>query len=471
MLGFFVLEVNLNLQRQINSLINKEHWWNEAQPVVVGVSTGVDSMVLLNSLEHLPKLIRPRIIVAHVNHHLREQSTIEERFITEYCRSHHLELMVGNWDPNDIHSGIEAKARQFRYHFFTEVMDEKGSTILLTAHQANDQAETVLMKLIRSGNLMECQGIQPSRPFHNGKIIRPMLSFSKNNIRAYARSHGLVWYEDETNFGDEVLRNRIRNQILPNLMKENPQVISHLANFAKNLQSEIAGAEELASTFLQHQDLKVKNDRVSAQSDLVKTDQLPILLRTLLKKLTTSVTLSDNQITEIMTLVKDFEKPQGKLQISNAYFFEKSYNSIMFFKQSPNNYDEDRDKSSFVVKLNTWNYDNNGFNFGIFDKNHVPKGKFDRVSYFDLATAQFPLSIRSGQPTDTIELKNGGHQSLRRLLINQKVPSEKRRHVKVLVDSKGQVLAIIGYKESRKSSPSATNGYELLVTRKDVTNE
>lgn len=101
-------------------------------------------------------------------------------------------------------------------------MGRHHAAVLLTAHHADDQAETVLMKLIRGGQLTQLQGILPEQPFAAGKLVRPLLPFSKEQIRTYAHEQQLTWYEDATNQNNDVLRNRIRHQVIPALKQENP---------------------------------------------------------------------------------------------------------------------------------------------------------------------------------------------------------------------------------------------------------
>lgn len=155
------------------NLIKEQQFWQPAEKVVVATSTGVDSMVLLQLLTQLPMGLKPTIIVAHVNHELRAESTTEETYLRQYCEQQQLTLKVAHW-PANAHptTGIEAAARQFRYHFFESVMQTTGAKVLLTAHHGDDQLETLVMKLIRSGELHEMRGIQVSRPFGPGQLVR-----------------------------------------------------------------------------------------------------------------------------------------------------------------------------------------------------------------------------------------------------------------------------------------------------------
>lgn len=137
--------------------------------VIVAVSTGVDSMALLDLLQRLPAGRRPRLLVAHVNHELRDQSTVEEAYLTDYCRQAGLSLRVAHW-PKEDHPehGVEEAARHFRYAFFKRLLTEYHAAAVVTAHHANDLTETMLMKMTRGGQLDQLIGIRDQRPLGRG---------------------------------------------------------------------------------------------------------------------------------------------------------------------------------------------------------------------------------------------------------------------------------------------------------------
>src|SRR5699024_3141379 len=130
---------------------------------------------------------------------------------------------------------MEAAARNFRYDFFRKVMIKEGFDTLLTAHHNNDLAENILMKLIRSGNAYEVVSLKEQRPFGSGQIVRPLLDFSKRQLAEYADIHDINHVQDETNFDNITMRNRLRNNIFPELQKENGQLLSHFRFFDQQL--------------------------------------------------------------------------------------------------------------------------------------------------------------------------------------------------------------------------------------------
>ena len=204
----------MNLMEKFKKNIVGNHQFKSKSTVIVAVSTGVDSMVLLDLLQHISPRQKPRIVVAHVNHQPMRVNG-KRRFLSSIVMN---VVLASIWQcglKDHPQTGIEA-ARTFRYHF-SQIISEENADALMTAHHADDQAETVLMKLIRGGSLNQLIGIKPSQPFEKVVLIRPLLSFSKNEIKDYAVDHQLTWFEDSTNQSNDVLRNRIRHEIVPQL--------------------------------------------------------------------------------------------------------------------------------------------------------------------------------------------------------------------------------------------------------------
>ena len=157
---------------------------------------------------------------------LREASDDEAAFLKDYCQTRGIPYYERVWqDPPQ--NGIEAAAREFRYHFFAETMTLQSYDWLLTAHHADDQMETMLMKMVREGRLQNASGIKRKQPFGNGYLIRPFLTIAKEEIRDYARRRGIAYFEDETNQQTLFQRNRLRHQAVPLLKAENPRALDH----------------------------------------------------------------------------------------------------------------------------------------------------------------------------------------------------------------------------------------------------
>ncbi|MCK8625145.1 tRNA lysidine(34) synthetase TilS [Apilactobacillus sp. M161] len=443
--------------------VRDNHYWSQNDPVVVAVSTGVDSMVLLDLLTKLPPTLKPKIIVAHINHKLRKQSEKERIFLQKYCQQNGLIFELSIWAKN-MHpaTGIEAAGRQFRYAFFKKVMHKYNARILMTAHHANDQAETVLMKLIRGNYISGLSGIELKRSFDTGELIRPLLKFKKNDIKQYAIKNEVKWFEDVTNKDLDVQRNRFRNVILPLMQKENLHAVEHIGEFSEEL-NDLKKTNE----FLLKQTLKYvwnsKNDSLNIKSLSKYPDYIQRSLIVYLifhKKNIKNV--KPKLIDEILTLLKNSHKPQAKFRLTKDVYLTKNYNLCTI--NDDNNETLVNDAKTTSLLINHWYKSIAGFSFGVFDEqfNYGALNEIDRKSTFYLNDKQLPLIVRLTNKNDKITLKNGGHQSAKRIFINKKVPNFFRERAQTLLDKDGRVLSIIGYSESTILK-STDKRYTLLV--------
>ena len=155
------------LVEKVRKLALEQALWQPNTRILIAVSTGVDSMVLLDVMEQLKKT-GVEIGVAHINHNFREQSQEEEAFLGDYCREHQLPFYCEQLTVT-LTSNVEAQARDFRYAFFEKIMKEQQYDVLLTAHHSDDQTETMLMKMIRTGELFASQGIVLNQSFGPGR--------------------------------------------------------------------------------------------------------------------------------------------------------------------------------------------------------------------------------------------------------------------------------------------------------------
>ena len=203
---------------------------------LLGVSGGVDSVVLLHLMQAIPTNDRPQLSVAHINHQLREEADMEEAFVKQLARDYQLPFYSKRWEKEEHpKTGIEEAARSFRYSFFRQLMEEGEFNILMTAHHQDDQVETILMKLTRGSSLEQLVGIQFSQPFSTGYLVRPLLDVSKNELYTFAKQEQLTFVEDVSNKDLSFTRNRFRHSIIPLLKKENPLFNQQIIQFSKDL--------------------------------------------------------------------------------------------------------------------------------------------------------------------------------------------------------------------------------------------
>lgn len=206
---------------------------------LLGVSGGVDSVVLT----HLIHRLQLDFGIAHVNYALRgTDSDADEQLVRELAAAMGVSCHVTQAPIDPSASGIQEKARDLRYHWFKEVLESNTYDLILTAHHADDQLETLFMRLTRASGLEGLGGIQDK----NDMLVRPLLPFSKAEILAYAKEQKLHWREDASNSSAKYLRNAIRHTVLPSFMELSPDTaantltsMQHLRDAFEGIQSQI----------------------------------------------------------------------------------------------------------------------------------------------------------------------------------------------------------------------------------------
>ena len=195
--------------------------------VTVALSGGKDSVALLFALYLLKDEWSISLEAAHFNHHLRsEESDRDECFVEDLCGRFDIPLTVGEEWVKPGEKGLEAAAREARYAFFHTIPGK-----IATAHTADDNAETVLLRMVRGTGLKGLGAIAPK----NGNIIRPMLSITRAEIETFLDQYSLPHVEDSSNGEDDFLRNRIRHSVMPLLRQENPRIGENLSAMALGL--------------------------------------------------------------------------------------------------------------------------------------------------------------------------------------------------------------------------------------------
>lgn len=436
------------LFKQFQRHLLRRRFFIPGETVVVAVSTGVDSMTLLDLLLQLPSNQQPTIVIAHVNHELRRESDTEEQFIRRFAKHHQLQLYVGHWRKSDHpQTGIEDAGRNFRYRFFKQVMRKTGAHILMTAHHADDQAETVLMKLVRGDALPSLRGIAVMRPFASGKLVRPLLPFSKDDIKAYAHRRHLKWFDDATNDSLSITRNRYRHQYLPSLEKENTRAKEHVNEFAMQLNDVLI----VTDTYCQGLFKKIAGSEqnsidLAAWYQLNNAEQRVFLAWWV--RHCGIVNVKQNQFEEIISSLDDRSRPQLKLDLAHSYQLIKNYQQffIQHIEQNKNNLVQLREN---VVELGAW-YPLGQHDFGsVMDAKQASSlGSNVEKHEMWLAPKQLPLTFRPLRSGDRLLIKGHHYQKAHRILIDHHVSSIKRKQQMVLVDANGIVVWLVGQKLS-----------------------
>lgn len=241
--------------QQIRRFIRHHEMLLGKERVLIAVSGGIDSMALLDIMVRLAPTMKLELSVAHFDHGLRgEESQADATFVVEQAKLRGLKSYVGRGDVKRLASlqnlSIEESARKARYQFLTRVAKKHEYSVVLTAHNANDNAETLILNLMRGSGVSGLAAIPPLRLLTDGVIVaRPLLGTERREIEAYAEEVGLEWREDSTNASMKHTRNRVRHELLPMLEGYNPGIVGTLnstAEIMRGLEQYLSHAVDLA---------------------------------------------------------------------------------------------------------------------------------------------------------------------------------------------------------------------------------
>ena len=229
------------MKEKVIDTIKKYKLIEKGDKIVLGVSGGPDSIAMLDILKDLRNKFEFEIYVCHLNHMIRGQEAInDQKYVEQYCNKNQIEFFTKNVNIIEISNnqkiGTEECGRNARYNFFEEILEKTKSNKIATAHNKNDNAETVLMHLLRGSGISGLKGIKPIR---NNKFIKPLIECDRKEIEEYCKQKNLNPCIDKTNFENTYTRNKIRNIVIPYIKKEfNPNIIETLSRLSEVVSSE-----------------------------------------------------------------------------------------------------------------------------------------------------------------------------------------------------------------------------------------
>ncbi len=405
--------------------------------VVFACSGGPDSMCLFHQLLEIRKKIKITLICAHVNHKKRIESDLEYQFVKNSCHQNHI-IFEGTEFNHYQKGNFEANAHQMRHDFFESIIQKYQANYFMTAHHGDDLIETILMRLTRGSTFLGYAGFQFFEKRENYILVRPLITMTKENILNYNQKNHITYVIDKTNEEDEYLRNRFRHHLLPILKKENKKI--HL-KFLK-YQEKICQINE----FL----VKIMTNALTecVVNDNVLIDEFkgldPLIQEMVLESYLYQIYQND------IVLIKEIHKQNiidllisskttGRISLPKKKIGIKTYQTFHITSQLEDEF----------------------YQISLKDKTELPNGhylkkvessyeKSNFVIRLDSDEIKLPLSVRMRKNGDKIASKNVlGHQKIKDIFIDSKIPQEQRNQWPIVVDGNDQILWIPGLKKSK----------------------
>lgn len=386
------------------SFLRDQEMVQSGDTVVCAVSGGADSVALLFAFYLLKDKLDITLEAAHFNHHLRgEESDRDEAFVRQLCDRYDIPLHLGGGEILPGKKGLEAAARDARYAFLRSLHGK-----IATAHTADDNAETVLMHLIRGTGLKGLGGITPV----HGNVIRPMLRITRQDVEAFLEEWCLSHIEDSSNETDAFLRNRIRHHVMPLLTCENPKIAENLSQMALRLRlDEEFLSEQIDSTTL-------------PTVESLKTMPKALRSRTLEAFLKRSGVKEpeDAHLALAESLVFS-DKPSARASFPGGVTIAREYDTLVCLPQEA------------VPEETVLPCPGEVFFAGLRVSCEHAAEAVNTPEAFTVCPAG-EIRIRSRNSGDSIRL-SGGSKSLKKLFIDRKIPAARRQRIPVVCDDAG----------------------------------
>ncbi|WP_099224495.1 hypoxanthine phosphoribosyltransferase [Listeria costaricensis] len=442
-----------DFEKRIAGYIKKNELIRSDDKLLIAVSGGADSLALLHFLVKNGFAKQDQAAVIHINHMLREEAEKEAAHVAQMAAHYQLPIIRRDISVGKLAAeqkiGVEEAARLVRYQQFEQVMQEQGYNKLVLAHHADDQIETILMRLVRGSSSTGWSGMAPSRLLPSGQAVRPLLAEPKAALLAYCEQEQISYCVDASNQDPRFTRNRYRADILPFLQRENPAVHEHFNRFSMESRADFEFLEEMAGRIFE-QTCILGDECADLAIENLKNEGMPLqrrvihlLLKYLYKDMPKEIT--SQQQYQILEMIHR-DNPSAELHLSKGLIIRRSYERLSCFFEK-----KESSPNEFYYQMVP------GDRIRLFDESELQmKQKSSVVQTAGLdgiivnaADVQLPLIIRSRMPGDRIKLKGtGGTKKLKDIFIDVKVPKYERDQLPVITDSTGKVLWVPGIKKS-----------------------
>ena len=443
------------LLEQVKRTIDRYHLLDKGDRLIVGVSAGVDSMVLLHLLNTYRQEFDLSLIVAHINHGLRpKESEKEAELVQKESERLGLTLEYGQFNVKEVQKvggiSLQDAARKIRFHFFNVLLQKYNANKIALGHNADDQVETILLRLMRGSGLKGLKGMLPIR---EGRVIRPLLEVWRREIESFAEEMKIPYLLDSSNLKKNYLRNRLRLTLIPLIEKEYQpnfkKIVLKISTILREENDYLERGAEEAYQKIVREEKDALSFKFSEYQFLHPAIQWRIIQKMLGRIYSGETVIEEREGMEVDQIYKKFHQllPSFFIELPHGVSLEKRYDLVLIGKGwvkpvppfeveliSPGrNYIEEIKRE--VVIEETGRDDKFKDLYGLPD-----------VALLDYQSLQFPLKMRNFRPGDRFRpLGVKGTQKLKEFFIDHKIPNFERPRIPLLIS--GEMIAwIVGYR-------------------------
>lgn len=418
--------------------------------VICATSGGVDSMTLLNMLIDYRKKVNINIVCAHINHNLREESFEEYEFVKSFCEENNV-VFEGTIFPKHEKGNFESESRKKRYAYFEELINKYNAKYLLTAHHGDDLIETILMRIIRGSTIEGYKGFNMISNRDNYKILRPLIYYSKDDIKEYASKNNIEYREDKTNYDTKYTRNRYRKEILPILKNEDKDIHLKFLKFSEKINEECMFINKYVSNVYNniYVDGMIDLNKIDEVDDFILKKVILIILSNIYKENINYV--NDKHVLSIIDVMHS-KKSNMMINLPLNIIVYKNYNYLEI--RNSVNY------SDYKIEIKD---DDIVLPDGILKKVDSTNLTNNYVCHLNSKDITLPLYVRNKKDGDYIEVLNlNGKKKVKDIFIDEKIEKEKRISYPFVVDSNDNILWIPGLKKSKYDGLKSKN-YDIIL--------
>ena len=455
----------LKIVHFVHQFVKRKKLLNNGEKIIVAVSGGIDSVVLLDILLHLQRMNDLHLVVAHVNYRLRgKDSDKDEQFVRRLADQHGLPCYIYSVDTKKIQADekgtLQETARNIRYSFFETLKKSLHAGRIATGHTASDNAETVLFHLFRGSGIDGIAGI----PLRRDDVIRPLLCLSRKEIEQYAAARKIGFREDSSNSTTDYSRNYIRHDIIPKIERRlNPSLVRTLSDeseiFAAHAQFINRTVEMKFSGIV-----RVDTNRFSISVEKISGED-PFIQQMILRKIFSLAGTEPHHamISSVLSLIR---LQKGKqIHTGDGWTAERLHSDILMTRETV------PEKFSIVMPREG-TISTSDFVFSI-TLSRMPDNKrrnhpsISHTEYVDAAKISFPLQVRSWNDGDAfIPLGMKGKKKVSDFFSDAKLSRNEKQSVPI-IECSNKIVWIAGYRldDRFKIGPSTTGVYQLTLTR------